>query len=118
MMQPHCALCVAKIPQRGGRKAHTTKLLLRSVTFGFLVPEGSAVVGKKACRSTSFWLRELIRLPSESLHWVLLTTEATLQEVRYYELRWCRAATFPKCVKLGTDAYHLGILGSEAITIA
>jgi len=89
---PLCGYIV-EIPQRGGRKARTAKVLLRSATFDFLVPEGS-VVTEDSLRINVI-LAEEIDPPtiSDPLHWVLLTTEAidgaetALQIVRYYELR-------------------------------
>jgi hypothetical protein len=102
---PLCGYIV-EIPQRGGRKARSAKVLLRSSTFDFLVPEGSAVTEDSL--RINVILAEEIDPPalSESLHWVLLTTEAiddaeaALQVVRYYELRW-RIEDYHKAWKSG-----------------
>jgi hypothetical protein len=102
------ALCgyAVEIPQRGGRKARTAKVLLRSATLDFLVPEGSAA--RDATLRINVILAEETDAPalSEPLHWVLLTTEAVntaqaaLQVVRYYELRW-RIEDYHKVWKSG-----------------
>jgi len=95
LRQDATALCgnTVEIPQRGGRKARRAKVLLRSATFDFLVPEGSAVPEESL--RINVILAEEIGPPAgyEPLHWVLLTAEAidgaeaALQIVRYYELR-------------------------------
>lgn len=102
LRQDATALCgyIVDIPQRGGRKARRAKVLLRSATFDFLVPEESLRV--------NVILAEEVGSPagSEPLHWVLLTTEAiddaeaALQIVRYYELRW-RIEDYHKAWKSG-----------------
>lgn len=102
------ALCgyTVEIPQRGGRKARTANVLLRSATLDFLVPEGSSVAAESL--RVNVILAEEVGSPalSEPLHWVLLTTEAVndaqaaLQVVRYYELRW-RIEDYHKVWKSG-----------------
>lgn len=89
-----CGYTVA-IPQRGGRKARTANVLLRTATLDVLVPVGSSVCDK-SLRINAILAEELdAPTSSEPLRWVLLTTEgiddaqAALQVVRYYELRWC-----------------------------
>lgn len=108
LRQDATALCgySVDIPQRGGRKARRAKVLLRSATFDFLVPEGSAVPEESL--RVNVILAEEVGPPagSEPLHWVLLTTEAiddaeaALQIVRYYELRW-RIEDYHKAWKSG-----------------
>ena len=96
-----------EIPQRGGRKARTANVLLRSATLDFLVPGGGASVAAESLR-VNVILAEEVGSPalSEPLHWVLLTTEAVndaqaaLQVVRYYELRW-RIEDYHKVWKSG-----------------
>lgn len=102
---PLCGYIV-EIPQRGGRKARSANVLLRSSTFDFLAPEGSAVTEDSL--RVNVILAEEIDPPalSEPLHWALLTTEAiddaeaALQVVRYYELRW-RIEDYHKAWKSG-----------------
>lgn len=85
---------VVHIPQRGGRKERSAKVLLRSATFDLLAPSGSAIEEKSL--QVNIVLAEEIDPPDllEPLQWILLTTEpihdaeATLQVARYYELRW------------------------------
>ena len=108
LQQDATALCgySVDIPQRGGRKARRAKVLLRSATFDFLVPKGSAV--PEDSLRVNVILAEEVGTPagSEPLHWVLLTTEAiddaeaALQIVRYYELRW-RIEDYHKVWKSG-----------------
>jgi hypothetical protein len=82
------------IPQRGGRKARTAKVLLHSATLDVLAPEGTSVA--EGNLAVNVILAEEVDAPAlpEPLHWVLLTTEAVndaesaLQVVRYYEMRW------------------------------
>jgi hypothetical protein len=82
-----------QIPQRGGRRARETKLLLRSATVELLAPAGRAV--EKGSLSVNVVLAEGLNAQAElePLGWVLLTTEAVnsaekaRQVVRYYELR-------------------------------
>jgi Transposase DNA-binding/Transposase DDE domain len=100
-----CGYTVAT-PQRGGRKARTANVLLRTATLDFLAPEGASVA-EQALRINVI-LAEEVDAPasSEPLHWVLLTTEAVndaqaaLQVVRYYELRW-RIEDYHKVWKSG-----------------
>jgi hypothetical protein len=95
-----------QIPQRGGRKARTANVLLRTATLDFRVPAGSSV--RDESLRINAVLAEEVDAPasSEPLHWVLLTTEvigdaqAALQEVRYYELRW-RIEDYHKVWKSG-----------------
>jgi hypothetical protein len=120
------ALCghTVHIPQRGGRKARTANVLLRTATLDVLAPAGSSADGESL--RINAVLAEEADAPAASrpLHWVLLTTEAVngaqaaLQVVRHYELRWRiedhhkgvegwhwrGAATLPKYRELGTDA--------------
>ena len=102
------AVCgyTVQIPQRGGRKARTANVLLRTATLDFMVPVGSSVTEESL--RINVILAEEIDAPaaSEPLHWVLLTTEAisdaqaALQVVRYYELRW-RIEDYHKVWKSG-----------------
>lgn len=95
-----------QIPQRGGRKARTANVLLRTATLDFRVPVGSSV--RDESLRINAVLAEEVDAPasSEPLHWVLLTTEvvgdaqAALQVVRYYELRW-RIEDYHKVWKSG-----------------
>jgi hypothetical protein len=97
---------VIPIPQRGGRKARTAKVLLRSATLDVLAPEGTSVVEETL--RINVILAEEVDAPAlpEPLHWVLLTTEAVndaesaLQVVRYYEMRW-RIEDYHKVWKSG-----------------
>ena len=102
------ALCgyTVQIPQRGGRKARTANVLLRTATLDFRVPVGSSV--RDESLRINAVLAEGLDAPaaSEPLHWVLLTTEAigdaqaALQVVRHYELRW-RIEDYHKVWKSG-----------------
>lgn len=102
------ALCgyTVPIPQRGGRKARTANVLLRSTTLDVLAPEGTSVA--EATLRINVILAEEVDAPAfaEPLHWVLLTTEAVndaasaLQVVRYYEMRW-RIEDYHKVWKSG-----------------
>ncbi len=102
------ALCsyTVQIPQRGGRKARTANVLLRTATLDFMVPAGSSV--REDSLRVNAVLAEELDAPasSEPLHWVLLTTEAigdaqaALQVVRHYELRW-RIEDYHKAWKSG-----------------
>ncbi|MEQ1848125.1 MAG: IS4 family transposase, partial [Nitrospira sp.] len=102
------ALCgyTVQIPQRGGRKARTANVLLRTATLDVLAPVGSAVT-EESLRINAVLAQE-VGAPgaSEPLHWVLLTTEAigdaqsALQVVRHYELRW-RIEDYHKVWKSG-----------------
>lgn len=100
-----CSHAVA-IPQRGGRKARTAVVSVRTATFDILVPAGSAA-GGESLRLNAV-LAEEVGAPAgvEPLHWVLLTTEAVgdaeaaLRVVRYYGLRW-RIEEYRKAWKSG-----------------
>ena len=102
------ALCgyTVQIPQRGGRKARTANVLLRTATLDFMVPVGSSVT-EESLRINAVLAQE-VGAPgaSEPLHWVLLTTEAigdaqaAWQVVRHYELRW-RIEDYHKAWKSG-----------------